>query len=77
MEDNKKHIDDLFREELGNHTETPPPAVWDALEKRLAEQGGGTTPRRWIWYVVIASLFVAISIIGAMRIRTNAIRNHK
>jgi hypothetical protein len=36
MEPNKKHIDDLFRENLGYHVETPPPAVWEGLEKRLS-----------------------------------------
>ena len=36
MEKNGKNIDHLFKEELGSYTETPPPAAWDALEKRMA-----------------------------------------
>ena len=30
-----KHIDDFFREKLGNYTETPPADVWDELDSRL------------------------------------------
>ena len=39
-----KHIDDLFKDELGSYTETPPPAVWDSLEKRLDNNSNKKSP---------------------------------
>lgn len=58
MEENNKHIDDLFRDGLGNYTETPPPAVWDALEKRLDNHRRKRFPIWW-WYVLV---FVLVSV---------------
>ena len=54
MEQNFKHIDNLFREELGGYTESPPPAVWEALEKRLdsAERKRPGFPYLWLWYIL-------------------------
>ena len=63
MENHEKNIDDLFREELGGYTETPPPAVWDSLQKKLAKtpQGLRWSDRR-IWYVAILCLILMLSI---------------
>lgn len=70
MSERNKHIDDLFRDALGDHTETPPPAVWDALEQRLDDSddgglGGGSGsgkspvfPYRWLWYIGALLLLV-------------------
>ncbi len=70
MSERNKHIDDLFRDALGDHTETPPPAVWDALEQRLDDgddggHGGGSGsnnrpvfPYRWLWYIGVLLLLV-------------------
>jgi len=60
MEENKRHIDDFLRDELGNYTETPPPAVWDDLEKRLDARTDhkGFDFRKWWWFIP-ALLFVA------------------
>jgi|GEM_PF-2828928 len=44
MSRHDKHIDDLFKDELGSYTETPPPAVWDSLEKRLDDNGNKKSP---------------------------------
>ena len=60
MKKSTKHIDDLFKEELGNYAETPPPAGWDALEKRLGTAATPLIPARWLGYVVVASLLVVV-----------------
>lgn len=61
MEENKRHIDDFLREELGDYTETPPPAVWDTLEQRL--DAPSAAPKgfnfRRLWWFIPALLFVA------------------
>lgn len=60
MEENKRHIDDFLRDELGSYTETPPPAVWDELEKRLDNTSNrkGFDFRKWWWFIPVL-LFVA------------------
>jgi len=52
MEDRSKHIDDLFREGLGDYRETPPADVWASLEKRLPEPEDGSS-RKWIWLLLL------------------------
>lgn len=69
MEEQRKHIDDLFRERLSDHRETPPPAVWDALEQRLdrdAGRGGrgGTGGRGVYRWLGIGALLVMLSSVG-------------
>ena len=48
MEDRNDHIDQYFRQALDGVTETPPAAVWAALEKRLdgKKRRGGFF---WLW----------------------------
>lgn len=60
----RKHIDDFFREKLGNYKETPPPDVWEALEPRLdgLKTLPATGPNRWIWHFAIVSLIVLLSV---------------
>jgi len=62
----RKHIDTFFREKLGSYSETPPPEVWDDLEKRLdgLTTGAPTAPYRWLWHVAIISvlLFLGVSV---------------
>jgi hypothetical protein len=60
MEENKRHIDDFLRDELGSYTETPPPAVWEDLEQKLDAPTGrkGFDFRKWWWFIP-ALLFVA------------------
>ncbi|MBN9483007.1 MAG: hypothetical protein BGO70_01705 [Bacteroidetes bacterium 43-93] len=65
MEENRKHIDKLFREELGNYTETPSPAVWEALEKRLDAHYAPKVkaPVRsysWVWYALAAAIVAMV-----------------
>lgn len=62
MDKKKIHIDDLYREELGNHTETPPPAVWESLNARLDNKQPNAGPSfRWMWW--IGSAIVVLSLL--------------
>ncbi len=52
MENMYNDIDDLFREELSEHAEVPPPRVWNALEQRLdKDKKRRVFPFRWYWFV--------------------------
>ena len=70
MEKQKKNIDDLFKEELGSYTETPPPMAWDALEKRLdgvPPRGTAVIFRRSLYLVMLGSvLLLSVSIAKKM-----------
>lgn len=59
MEKKMKHIDNLFKDELGSYTETPPPPAWGSLEKRLNERRRRKFPYGWFWYVSVIS-FMAL-----------------
>lgn len=52
MEEGRKHIDDLFREELEGYQEVPREAVWTSLEQRLPKKGGNRRPFLWIFLMV-------------------------
>jgi len=63
MENDLRNFDDLFREEFSGYTETPPPAIWPALEKRLDNNKKRRVfPFRWYWYFSILSF---ITLLGA------------
>ena len=66
MEKNKINIDDLFKDELGGYTETPPPAAWGALEKKL-DAVPPPRPRlgNRIWFMALVSLLFLIGIPAA------------
>lgn len=74
MEEQQKHIDDLFREELGNYAETPPAAVWDALEPRLED----TRKRRPFggWWPWIVMLLLVGSVAGFFVVRNSGKKNN-
>src|SRR6185312_15516017 len=69
-----KNIDDFFKEELGNYTETPPPAAWDALEKKLATAppGGSRNIYRRLGYFALLLLIVSLSVSDAHKISRNS-----
>jgi len=69
--ENKKKIDDLFKHELGSYSETPPPAVWDALEKRLDPSRNPRGLYTKLGYVALLGILVVLSIVVA---RNNATR---
>ena len=52
MEEGRKHIDDLFREELEGYQEVPREAVWTSLEQRLPKKGGNRRPFLWIFLMI-------------------------
>ncbi|MCB9045231.1 MAG: hypothetical protein H6550_03725 [Chitinophagales bacterium] len=66
MDGRKINIDEFFDREMGNHAETPPPAIWDALEKRLDAQNGRKKvfPIWWFWGIG-ALILVSATVIMA------------
>jgi len=61
MGQEKKHIDNLFKDELGSYAETPPPMAWDALEKRLDKlppKSAGWNPRPAISLAVLSAVLI-------------------
>ena len=66
MKNYKKHIDDFFREKLGNYAETPPADVWDNLDVRLDSLKpvvpGGATSYKWLWHMGMVSLITVLSV---------------
>ena len=76
MEKNMKHIDNLFKDELGSYAETPPPPAWDALEKRLKESRKKRAfPYRWLWYISIVSFVVLLGASVLWKMTGNANTN--
>ncbi len=78
MEKNKKHIDDLFKSELGNYTETPPPASWDALEKRLNNippkaPGGMSAKGFWLMGASAVILLLSVPALRKMANKTTTV----
>lgn len=63
MKNSEKNIDDFFREELGGYTETPPPALWDALEKKLVATPAPASrlPYHWLAYLAVLLITVGTS----------------
>lgn len=66
MSQTNRHIDELFREELGSYTELPAPAVWASLETRLDGHYKKPVSYRWIWYALLA-LLTAVILFFAVR----------
>jgi hypothetical protein len=71
MEKNMKHIDNLFKEEIGGFADAPPPMVWDALEKRLDERKRRVLPYRWFWYFTAISFIVVTGATIALKMGNN------
>ena len=63
MSEQNKHIDDFFREKMGDHTEAPPSFVWKSLEQKLDST---VTPAtvvsyyKWLRYGIILSVLVVL-----------------
>ncbi len=55
-----KNLNDLFKDGLGDYTETPPPAAWGAFEKKLdaAPPKGGRIAYRRIMLLLLAGVLL-------------------
>ena len=78
MKSFRKHIDDFFREKLGSYTETPPPDVWDALDKRLdtlvphvKAPGTGPGGYHWLWHFAMVSTILVVGVSLTKKLRTS------
>lgn len=58
MNERRVHIDEFFRRQMEGHTDAPPAAVWEALEKRLDEKPGRKRPFPIWWFWTIAGLAI-------------------
>ncbi len=79
MDNQSKLIDDLFKEELGNYAETPPPMAWDALERRLekAPPRGSFFSSRKTLYLLMAGTLLLLSISVARKLNLTSFRENK
>jgi hypothetical protein len=73
MEKERKNIDDFFKEELGNYTETPPAASWQMLQKKL----GSTTTKgfrftHWLGYTAQVLIVVTVGVMLGKKYMGNA-----
>lgn len=60
MDNNMKNLDELFKDGLGDYTETPPPTAWGALEKKLdaAPPKGGLITYRKLMLLMLAGVLL-------------------
>ncbi len=79
MEKQKKHIDDFFKNALGNYTETPPTSSWDAIEKKLNNKPSGTNKTsngfNLVGYKMIFLLAIPIAVIMSLPFLKNNTTN--
>lgn len=64
MDERRVNIDEFFRRQLDNQSETPPPEVWAALEQRLDNipPAGRKKPFPvWWFWTIIAVLFISVT----------------
>jgi hypothetical protein len=59
MAENRRHIDDLFRDGLRDHISVPPPGAWDGISSRLAYGR-----RRAIYYQVARIAAAGLLLLG-------------
>jgi|GEM_PF-3857553 len=74
MEDRKRHIDDLFRDGLGDYQESPASDIWSKLDQRLpvAEVPAAARPasnRKWLWLLLLLAL---LGMIGYLLLRRSS-----
>lgn len=71
MEDNRKHIDDAYREKLGNYTELPDAAAWESLSSKLQAEpvpAAGSIWLPWLWKLLAVLGILSVLFLGAMRL---------
>lgn len=64
MDKQMQNIDDLFKDALGDYAETPPPAAWSALDKKLdaVKTPGAFGGNKKIWLVGLIGLLLFSSL---------------
>jgi hypothetical protein len=72
MKQNEQNIDDFFKSGLGSYTETPPPAVWGALEKKLDGANKPGFAGRWYMYLALASMILILGL-SVSRVMTSSL----
>jgi hypothetical protein len=84
LDEKKIHIDDLYRSQLGNHTEVPDAAVWESIANRLDNQAvpaAVVSPYKWLWRIAALLLiagalyFVAKKVLNKTTTATSSISN--
>lgn len=81
MEERRKNIDDLFREGLQGYRETPPPAAWTSLEKRLPRNDRNHRKGLWLLLLLLLAGSAAFLIYKTIRDSDTSLRpsseNHR
>lgn len=64
MKHTKKHIDDLFREKLGDYAEVPPADAWSELDSRLDVLTPAVphAPYHWLGHVGMVSVIAVLGV---------------
>src|SRR5690606_31695732 len=74
MDERRVNIDEFFRRKLDNQSETPPPAIWAALEQRLdnVPPAGRKKPFPvwWFWTIIAVVFISATGIIAGYMTKT-------
>lgn len=65
MDERRINIDEFFRRQLNDRPETPPPAVWEALEERLDDRGRKKAFPVWWFWTIAGILFISASVMIA------------
>lgn len=58
MDKRKVHIDEFFARQMDDKAQAPPPAVWEALDKRLDASAGRKKPFPVWWFLTIGGLIL-------------------
>ncbi len=70
MRDKHKHIDDLYRDKLGDYSELPPADAWEGLDGRLDSlvPHVPVSPYRWLLHASMATViaFMGVSVVQKM-----------
>lgn len=79
MKNYKKHVDDFFREKVGRANETPPPDVWNDLDKQLdgLKPTAPAASYSWLKYFALVSLVFLLFVSVIKKMSGNAANDVK
>lgn len=79
MEDHRKHIDDLFREGLGDYREAPGADVWTSLEQRLpaAAVEEKKSSYKWLWLLLLLAIMATVGYYTVKKMSEAGEEGHK